>query len=131
MMHIRATPWGICGDVCQVVRGVAPDDSGEMGKLVFCIRGGNCSGRPVQKWPSFGIYFLQLSDFIGAPGEIRTPDTLIRSQVLYPTELRARIRPPVYIRLQVRFQGFYTCTEYLLKWMVYWEDVGKQHTSRG
>ena len=26
---------------------------------------------------------------IGAPGEIRTPDHLVRSQVLYPTELRA------------------------------------------
>jgi hypothetical protein len=26
---------------------------------------------------------------IGAPGEIRTPDPLVRSQVLYPTELRA------------------------------------------
>jgi hypothetical protein len=26
----------------------------------------------------------------GAPGEIRTPDHLVRSQVLYPTELRAR-----------------------------------------
>lgn len=26
---------------------------------------------------------------IGAPGEIRTPDTLVRSQVLYPAELRA------------------------------------------
>ena len=25
----------------------------------------------------------------GAPGEIRTPDPLVRSQVLYPTELRA------------------------------------------
>jgi hypothetical protein len=25
----------------------------------------------------------------GAPGEIRTPDHLVRSQVLYPTELRA------------------------------------------
>ena len=34
-----------------------------------------------------------LMDFIeefGAPGEIRTPDHLVRSQVLYPTELRAR-----------------------------------------
>jgi hypothetical protein len=31
-------------------------------------------------------------DFIcGAPGEIRTPDRLVRSQVLYPAELRARI----------------------------------------
>ena len=27
--------------------------------------------------------------FSGAPGEIRTPDHLVRSQVLYPTELRA------------------------------------------
>ena len=26
----------------------------------------------------------------GAPGEIRTPDLLVRSQVLYPAELRAR-----------------------------------------
>jgi hypothetical protein len=26
----------------------------------------------------------------GAPGEIRTPDHLVRSQVLYPTELRAQ-----------------------------------------
>ncbi len=28
--------------------------------------------------------------FHGAPGEIRTPDTLVRSQVLYPTELRTQ-----------------------------------------
>jgi hypothetical protein len=27
--------------------------------------------------------------FIGAPGGIRTPDHLVRSQVLYPAELRA------------------------------------------
>ncbi len=26
----------------------------------------------------------------GAPGEIRTPDLLVRSQTLYPAELRAR-----------------------------------------
>ena len=32
---------------------------------------------------------------IGAPGEIRTPDTLVRSQVLYPTELRAQIKQRV------------------------------------
>src|SRR5690606_32104828 len=31
---------------------------------------------------------------IGAPGEIRTPDHLVRSQVLYPTELRARCGIP-------------------------------------
>ncbi len=35
---------------------------------------------------------MQLSDLmkIGAPGEIRTPDTQVRSLVLYPAELRAQ-----------------------------------------
>ena len=28
---------------------------------------------------------------LGAPGAIRTPDPLVRSQILYPTELRVRI----------------------------------------
>ena len=30
--------------------------------------------------------------FYGAPGEIRTPDLVVRSHALYPTELRARFR---------------------------------------
>jgi hypothetical protein len=29
--------------------------------------------------------------FAGAPGEIRTPDLMVRSHALYPTELRARM----------------------------------------
>ena len=29
--------------------------------------------------------------FYGAPGETRTPDQLVRSQLLYPTELRVRV----------------------------------------
>jgi hypothetical protein len=33
----------------------------------------------------------------GAPGEIRTPDLLLRRQSLYPTELRAHGTPSVYI----------------------------------
>ena len=38
------------------------------------------------------FYQLKLSHYAnGAPGEIRTPDPLVRSQVLYPTELQARI----------------------------------------
>ena len=32
---------------------------------------------------------VQVLDESGAPGEIRTPDLLVRSQTLYPTELRA------------------------------------------
>jgi hypothetical protein len=34
----------------------------------------------------------------GAPGEIRTPDLLVRSQALYPTELRARtVKAHIYV----------------------------------
>jgi hypothetical protein len=33
---------------------------------------------------------------IGAPGEIRTPDQLVRSQLLYPAELRARVGGGLY-----------------------------------
>ncbi len=38
----------------------------------------------------------------GAPGEIRTPDRLVRSQVLYPTELRAH----TIHTLRICFLGF-------------------------
>jgi hypothetical protein len=34
--------------------------------------------------PTIGI------ELIGAPGEIRTPDNLLRRQMLYPTELQAQ-----------------------------------------
>src|SRR6516162_5223514 len=38
----------------------------------------------------------------GAPGEIRTPDLLVRSQALYPTELRAhRLRSANGTRWQI------------------------------
>jgi hypothetical protein len=43
------------------------------------------SGTNPSKKPAEGGLF----DGYGAPGEIRTPDHLVRSQVLYPTELRA------------------------------------------
>jgi hypothetical protein len=33
----------------------------------------------------------QVVDMSGAPGRIRTSDPLVRSQMLYPTELRAHI----------------------------------------
>ncbi len=46
-------------------------------------------------------------DVDGAPGEIRTPDPLVRSQILYPTELQARNIGMVYIRGYRQFQDFY------------------------
>ena len=33
--------------------------------------------------------------FIGAPGEIRTPDNLLRRQMLYPTELQAQFKDAI------------------------------------
>ena len=33
---------------------------------------------------------MQVIEKYGAPGGTRTPDLLVRSQTLYPTELRAR-----------------------------------------
>ena len=63
------------------------------------------------------VYRLMI-DLNGAPGEIRTPDLLIRSQSLYPAELRAHTKwslagpTPEYqgspggaIRLQVLLRG--------------------------
>jgi hypothetical protein len=35
--------------------------------------------------------FLVWKYSYGAPGEIRTPDPLVRSQMLYPSELRAHV----------------------------------------
>ncbi len=35
----------------------------------------------------FIVYFTSIDDQVGALREIRTPDPLVRSQVLYPAEL--------------------------------------------
>jgi hypothetical protein len=44
----------------------------------------------------------------GAPGETRTPDPLVRSQMLYPAELRARKviipRKPIRLTQVVKFR---------------------------
>lgn len=42
----------------------------------------------------------------GAPGEIRTPDPLVRSQVLYPTELRVHVLSRLFA--VVLMVGYYT-----------------------
>ena len=45
----------------------------------------------MKKIPDSGTIWDFLNSF-GAPGRIRTRDPLVRSQVLYPTELRAQLR---------------------------------------
>jgi hypothetical protein len=67
------------------------------------LGGGTCSNDSSQDSLSLGRFVFGLEHFAldpfsagpdlkknGAPGEIRTPDPLVRSQMLYPTELRAR-----------------------------------------
>ena len=39
---------------------------------------------------SIQLSYRRINLLNGAPEEIRTPDPLVRSQVLYPAELRAR-----------------------------------------
>ena len=58
------------------------------------------------KEKKFSSKNLKTLDISGAPGGIRTPDPLIRSQVLYPTEPRAHKRPTVYIKVFISFQDF-------------------------
>ena len=49
------------------------------------VRAHRCTHQPYRQGA------LPLGDRVGAPRETRTPDHLVRSQVLYPTELWARI----------------------------------------
>ena|GEM_PF-662527 len=50
------------------------------------------------------LHKLVVLTVYGAPGEIRTPDRLVRSQVLYPTELRARGTQSTYYLILLHFQ---------------------------
>lgn len=58
---------------------LAPTDA----RLIVPVRFGFSLHRAQKKPACAGLFF-------GAPGEIRTPDHLVRSQVLCPAELRAR-----------------------------------------
>ena len=42
-------------------------------------------------WGSWIFIIVVSACFYGAPGEIRTPDLVVPSHALYPTELRARV----------------------------------------
>ena len=77
------------------------------GRIASCNGGGDCllvggnfvlAGKQAdmllpELLPSgspLGLPDVEVVEGIGAPGVIRTPDLLVRSQTLYPTELRAR-----------------------------------------
>ena len=55
-----------------------------------------------------GVTFL----LNGASGEIRTPDPLVRSQMLYPIELRAQLLIENWIGMG---RGFHRCCFYLIE----------------
>ncbi len=65
---------------------VAGEVAGQRPALPGC-RAQPCRKTHIKKTAGRGLLFR----CNGAPGEIRTPDRLVRSQVLYPTELRAPI----------------------------------------
>ena len=48
-------------------------------------------------WVLCGTFFNFLTKLKNAPGEIRTPDLLVRSQTLYPTKLRVH-KTAIYIK---------------------------------
>ena len=55
-------------------------------RFITCSKLGAASFAPSAK----GAVVFVRNPKNGAPGEIRTPDPLVRSQMLYPAELRAR-----------------------------------------
>jgi hypothetical protein len=61
------------------------------------VEGGHTFGHTAQNLnpgkPAAGSQPLDAEELSGAPGETRTPDLLVRSQPLYPPELRARALP--------------------------------------
>ena len=65
----------------------------EKAKLIKMVLS-NCSIDATNLYPTyrkpFDLIFARAKMRNGAPGEIRTPDLLVRSQTLYPAELRAR-----------------------------------------
>lgn len=48
-----------------------------------------------EKRPRITVFKVSWGVFGGMPGRIRTPDLLIRSQTLYPAELRAHVQWPL------------------------------------
>ena len=66
----------------------------------------------IKKSPIVIRQAINLVDYAnGALGEIRTPDPLVRSQVLYPTELQARTLQIIYRSVKNNFSK--------LGWLLY------------
>ena len=61
---------------------------------LFFLWGGRQVSNLLPPEPQSGALPIELRPpyFVGAPGEIRTPDTRLRRPLLYPTELQARKR---------------------------------------
>ena len=69
----------------------------------ICNRFGVLHGADEILWGSWIFMIVVSACFYGAPGEIRTPDLVVRSHALYPTELRARIEIAGKNKFSMRF----------------------------
>ena len=81
--------------IVTTIRYIHATDHGKRGAITvlseYRQRHQRTDGRKFVAKESGRLYSLpQVVDPTGAPGMIRTCDPLIRSQVLYPTELRVR-----------------------------------------
>src|ERR1700684_673994 len=87
LFALRAHPFGVA------LRAINLAEDGPVVELPRCLPGVRIVAlhrRPREKVLRPKIY--------GAPGEIRTPGLLVRSQALYPTELRAQRRSNAAVR---------------------------------
>ena len=57
--------------------------------MLWHVRGTRPTFRLLAAWVAIALYGLDLRGECGAPGGTRTPDRLLRRQLLYPTELQA------------------------------------------
>jgi hypothetical protein len=117
---IAVTVFARPGDGSDLPRGVCNPRSGWRGRDPVSERRGNdvCKPSANQSAKTFGGR-REVTDFTGAPEEIRTPDPQIRSLVLYPAELRALVarrgssldsrQPGIAIGSSPNWQGSTSC----------------------
>jgi hypothetical protein len=77
-----------CTGLVRIVRRTAPILSGwRASRETMRLKPSDSTRHRIAQWSKFEQRKCLI---IGAPGEIRTPGLLVRSQALYPTELRAQ-----------------------------------------
>ena len=81
---------------------------------IFALSGFESLYFSITKKHSLGVLFCY-----GVLGGIRTPDPLVRSQILYPTELQAHILNAIRMIPQI----FKNCNTYFLKYFIFYQNL--------